>query len=105
MDAVEHDRVIAATIGVPHVLAFAAAGNLDRAARHPVLRGRSWASLTRVSVSDTGMVAGFLHGNAAHQLGAVAGLRKALQRVERALRAPSKRPLKRLLARWQSRRR
>ncbi|MCX6551996.1 MAG: prephenate dehydrogenase/arogenate dehydrogenase family protein, partial [Acidobacteria bacterium] len=48
MDARAHDRTVAVFIGLPHVLAFAAAGLAGLPPAH-ALRGRSWQSLTRVS--------------------------------------------------------
>lgn len=103
IDARLHDAIVAEAIGAPHVLAYAAAGALRRAGRQDALRGGSWRSLTRVSASDPRMVAGFLHGNAANQIRALRDLRTALDRVERALRAPSPRTLEGLLAVWQAR--
>lgn len=67
MAAETHDRMAAETIGLPHLLAFAAAALRPPArAPHP-LRGTSWAGLTRVSVSDPVFVAGLLHDNAIAQ--------------------------------------
>lgn len=102
MDARVHDRIIAETIGLPHALAFAAAGSTRAARRDRGLRGNSWGSLTRVAASDPGMVAGFLHANAANQVGALARLRKNLARLDRALRRPTPRQTLRLLTQWQA---
>jgi prephenate dehydrogenase len=103
MDARVHDRIIAETIGLPHALAFAAEGSVVAATNDHGLRGNSWASLTRVAVSDADMVAGFLHANAANQLVALARVRRNLERVERALRRPTPHEILRLLTRWQAR--
>ncbi len=99
MAAAAHDRMAAETIGLPHLVAFAAAGLRPPAhAPHP-LRGTSWGSLTRVSVSDPAFVAGLLQPNAAHQRRVVqAFIRRLLALtalVERATPGPLTRALRR----------
>jgi prephenate dehydrogenase len=103
MDARAHDRIVADTIGVPHALAFAAAGILPAGRHRTHVHGRSWQSLTRVAASDPAMVAGFLHANATNQIRALARMRKGLALAEQALRQPSHRQIQTLLARWQAR--
>ena len=103
MDPRTHDRIVADTIGVPHVLAFAAAGLLPSAGGGTSLRGGSWQSLTRVVSSDPAMVAGFLHANAKNQVRALTRIRKALAQAERTLRCPSQRQTQNLLTKWQTR--
>jgi len=98
-DARTHDRAVAAFIGLPHLLAFAAAG-LDGLPRVDALRGDSWKSLTRVSVSDARMVAGFYYGNATNQLAVLRRYRAVLGRIEALLRRGSLKGLERQLARW-----
>jgi len=93
----EHDRLVATTIGLPHVLAYAAAGLAEQGAAAAAVTGGSWRSLTRVAVSSPAMVAGFLHGNAAHQLRLLRRFRANLDRLGRALRAGSRPALERQL--------
>ena len=100
IDARTHDQVVAETIGLPHLVAFAAAGIATPTPAHDLLRGRSWGSLTRVAASDPAMVAGFFHGNGANQIRVLRRLRSRLDTIERALRQPSGRALERWLARW-----
>lgn len=97
MDPVDHDRMAAETIGLPHLLAFAASGLRPPAsARHP-LRGTSWAGLTRVSVSDPDFVAGLLYANASYQRRVLRTFRERLGELERLLAQPTAAPLARAL--------
>jgi prephenate dehydrogenase len=97
MDPLDHDRMAAETIGLPHLLAFAASGLRPPAtARHP-LRGTSWAGLTRVSVSDPAFVAGLLHTNGVHQRRVLRVFRERLAELERLLAQPTAAPLARAL--------
>ena len=93
MDAREHDRFVAEAIGLPHLLAFAAAGMSHK---NP-LRAGSWASLTRVAASNPEMVAGFLSLNAVEQKRAIARFEKELALLKRALVEPSGAQLRRIL--------
>ena len=102
MAADEHDLRAATGIGLPHVLAFAAAAQSGRQARGPSLQGGSWNSLTRVSQSSPAMVAGFLHANAVHQRRALDTLRARLEIVDRLLRSGSLAGLARQLQKWQA---
>ncbi|MCX6546372.1 MAG: prephenate dehydrogenase/arogenate dehydrogenase family protein [Acidobacteria bacterium] len=101
MDAGDHDRLAAEGIGLPHVLAFAAAGLGARAPGADLLKGGSWRSLTRVAASSPAMVAGFLHQNRDHQLRVLALFTKRLDAVARALGRPTVCGLERRLAAWQ----
>lgn len=80
MDAGAHDRAVARTIGLPHLVAFALAaavrtkGEVAGALAGPGLRGA-----TRLARSDPAMVAALLAANAAEIREAVAGLRLALE--------------------------
>ena len=100
IDAPTHDQVVAETIGLPHLVAFAAAGIAAPMKAHDLLRGRSWGSLTRVAASDPAMVAGFFQGNGANQVRVLRRLRARLDMLERLLQQPSGRALERWLARW-----
>ncbi len=99
----DHDRLAAEGIGLPHVLAFAAAGMGGPVPRGHLLKGGSWRSLTRVAASSPAMVAGFLHENREHQLRVLARFSKHLSTLTRALCLPSVTGLERQLAAWQRR--
>jgi prephenate dehydrogenase len=99
MGAAAHDAMAAETIGLPHLVAFAAAALRPPAtSRHP-LRGTSWGSLTRVSVSDPAFVAGLLHPNAAHQLRVARAFISQFEALCRHLERPTGRPLEQALRR------
>jgi prephenate dehydrogenase len=99
MAPADHDRMAAETIGLPHLLAFAAASLRPPAnAPHP-LRGTSWGGLTRVSVSDPTFVAGLLHSNARNQLRVVRVFQRRLDRLARLVAAGDEAALARALRR------
>jgi prephenate dehydrogenase len=99
MEAAAHDAMAAETIGLPHLAAFAAAAlGPPATAPHP-LRGTSWGSLTRVSVSDPAFVAGLLHPNAGNQLRVARAFIRQFQALCRHLARPTGRPLERALRR------
>lgn len=98
VDPQVHDTLVAQTIGLPHLLAFAAAGLSNR--RDPAaarLQGGSWQSLTRVVRSDPAMVAGFLHANAADQRRILRPFLVELNRLDRLLGRATAGPLERAL--------
>ncbi len=101
MSPAVHDELVAEGIGIPHVLAFAAAGLSDRADSNQPLRGGSWRSLTRVSASDPAMVAGFLHANARNQRRILRRLQARLGEIDRLLGRPTSAGLERRLEAWQ----
>ena len=101
MRADDHDRRAATGIGLPHALAFAAAGLPSPPSPGPSLRGGSWNSLTRVSASNPSMVAGFLQANVRHQRRALRQLRARLDVVDRLLKSGSLSRLESQLRRWQ----
>jgi prephenate dehydrogenase len=103
MNSRDHDRLAAAAIGLPHILAFAAAGMGGPRPHGNLLKGGSWRSLTRVAMSSPTMVAGFLHENRDHQLRELARFGKHLNQVARALRQQSSSGLERCLAGWHRR--
>lgn len=79
IDAQEHDRAIARTIGLPHLLAFA----LEAAARpasdkHSALAGPGLRGATRLARSDPAMVAAFCCTNASETRAAITELRAGL---------------------------
>jgi len=96
-----HDARVAEGIGLPHIVAFAAAGAVAGTPTHR-LRAGSWRSLTRVAVSDTTMVAGFLAGNAGAQLPVLRTFQARLAEIERRLEDGSVARLDRQLRAWQS---
>jgi prephenate dehydrogenase len=100
LDASVHDRMIATTIGLPHMLAYAVQGLPGRAADVARLHGRSWGSLTRVAASDPSMVGGFLFTNAREQKRVAQRLRRNLDELITALDDPSGKAVERLLRRW-----
>jgi prephenate dehydrogenase len=97
-----HDELCAEGIGLPHLLAFAAAALTARHGVDQPLRGGSWASLTRVAASDAKMVAGFLHANAANERRVLRRFRARLAELERLLARPTSRALERRLRAWQT---
>lgn len=100
IDAATHDRMIATTIGLPHLLAYAVQGLPRRAADVERLHGRSWGSLTRVAASDPAMVSGFLFTNAREQTRVARAFRDHLDQLIAALDDPTGRKLESLLRRW-----
>jgi len=100
IDAAAHDRMIATTIGLPHLLAYAVQGLPRRAADVQRLHGRSWGSLTRVAASDPSMVAGFLFTNAREQTAIARAFRNHLDQLIAALDDPTGKKLESLLRRW-----
>lgn len=102
MDPAKHDRHIALTIGLPHILAFVANGVAAESRPAPELIGGSWESLTRVGVSAPEMVAGFLAANAAEQKRIVGEFKRLLDRLERLMAPGSDKQLIQALAQWRS---
>lgn len=79
IDAEEHDRTIARTIALPHLLSFALAATVRPASeRHPALAGPGLRGATRLARSDPAMVAAFCRTNATDTRAAVAELRARL---------------------------
>ena len=79
IDAAEHDRAIARTIGLPHLLAFALeAAARPASGRHPALAGPGLRGATRLARSDPAMVAAFCGTNASETRAAIAELRAGL---------------------------
>lgn len=101
LSAGDHDRLAAEGIGLPHIVAFAAAGLAPRAQHENPLKGGSWRSLTRVAASSPAMVAGFLHENRDHQLRVLELFGKRLAAIARMLGQPTIGGLERQLKAWQ----
>ena len=74
----EHDRIVARTSALPHLLAFALARSAGRAGDITSLAASGYRGATRLAHSDPAMVAAFLAANAAETRAAVAELRQAL---------------------------
>jgi prephenate dehydrogenase len=91
VDPGQHDRMIAVTIHLPHVLAYAQKKLFYRNNGHPnnkdLLRGPSFESATRVTASDPDMVSQMLWHNRKNILNAMDRLRDELAQFERALRS------------------
>jgi prephenate dehydrogenase len=85
VEAELHDRTVAITSHLPHLLAFALASVAGRAAGsssfEPGLASTGYRGATRLAGSDPGMVAGFLAANATSVAGAAASLRDELDRL------------------------
>ena len=87
IDAEEHDRTMARTSHLPHIVAAALA--LVARGCDPRLAASGLAGATRLAASDPDMVAGFLWANAAQVREATAELHAALDAlVEAAARGP-----------------
>ena len=77
--AEEHDRAIARTIALPHLLSFALEAAVRPASeRHPALVGPGLRGATRLARSDPAMVAAFCHTNAPETRAAIAELHARL---------------------------
>ncbi|HEX4744327.1 MAG TPA: prephenate dehydrogenase [Candidatus Limnocylindria bacterium] len=74
----EHDRIVARTSALPHLLAFALARCAARAGDVTPLAASGYAGATRLARSDPGMVASFLAANGDETRAAVSDLRGAL---------------------------
>ena len=102
IDSVRHDRLMAETIGLPHLLAFAAQGLPSRSGAIEQMHGRSWGTLTRVAASDPAMVGGFLYTNAKEQLRVARNFQQRFNRLLEALKDPTGRSLQAVLRKWRS---
>ncbi len=100
IDPKRHDRLIATTIGLPHMLAYAAQGLPSRADAVNQFHGRSWGTLTRVAVSDPAMVGGFLTTNRREQQRVMRAFQQRLAQLDDALDDTTGRKLEALLRRW-----
>ena len=85
MDAAEHDRVVARTSALPHLLAFALARTAARAGDVSPLAASGYAGATRLAKSDPRMVAAFLAANADETREAVSDLRRSLDELSECL--------------------
>lgn len=82
IDADSHDRIVARTSGLPHLLAFALArATAPLAAEVQSLAASGYRGATRLSHSDPRMVAAFLAANAAETRQAVSELRRCLDEL------------------------
>ncbi|HXF56377.1 MAG TPA: prephenate dehydrogenase [Actinomycetota bacterium] len=87
VDARTHDRTVARTSHLPHLLAAALATVAEAASRGPggSLRSSGLDGAVRLAASDPAMVAGFLAANGPEVRRALAELRRALDRAAAAL--------------------
>jgi prephenate dehydrogenase len=90
MDAERHDRLVARTSHLPHLVASALASTVAAAGGDDLLRTRALAgtgyrSSTRLAASDPGMVAGFLEANRDEVRAAIGDFRRQLDRLVEAL--------------------
>jgi prephenate dehydrogenase len=88
MDAAIHDRILARTSHLPHLMAAALSQVVAEIGdRHtPQLLGTGWQSAVRLASSDATMVAEFLEANAGEVLAAIGELENALGGLRSALR-------------------
>jgi prephenate dehydrogenase len=88
VSAADHDRVVARTSHLPHLMAFALVAAARRAgdpASIAELSGSGFRGATRLAASDPAMVAAFLSANRTEVKAAVAEFRASLTDLERAL--------------------
>jgi prephenate dehydrogenase len=85
LDPEGHDRIVARSSHLPHVVAFAVRGAAAPVLGEHELVGSGFVGTTRLADSDPGMVAGFLSANANEVRTAIEELRSVLDRVEAAL--------------------
>ena len=81
MDAAEHDRIVARTSALPHLLAFALVRTAARAGDVSPLAASGYAGATRLAKSDPRMVAAFLAANAGETRAAVSDLGRSLDEL------------------------
>lgn len=87
LDPGAHDRIVARSSHLPHVVAFALKAAAGPAVAGDELVGSGFRGATRLADSDPGMVAGFLSANAEEVRAALAELREAMDRLETGLAA------------------
>lgn len=82
LDAASHDRAVARTSALPHLLAFALArATAPLATEIQALAASGYRGATRLAHSDPGMVAAFLAANVAETRAAVSELRRSLDEL------------------------
>ena len=99
----EHDRIIAAVIHLPHLIAYTLLDGLPEDKRALPI-GNSFQDLTRVAKSPVDMVHDFLLSNIGEVAGAVGDFRKALDRLTRIVERGDSRRLKQFMTRARKRR-
>lgn len=93
LSPVEHDRAVARTSHVPHLLAVLAAGQLtDAQPEHMLLSGQGVRDVTRVAAGDPGLYAQILRGNSAVVGEFLSDVRRDLDRLIAALDAEGEDP-------------
>ena len=85
MDAAEHDRIVARTSALPHLLAFALSRTSARAGDISALAASGFAGATRLAKSDPRMVAAFLAANSGETRAALDDLRRSLDELSACL--------------------
>jgi prephenate dehydrogenase len=98
----EHDRALAATSHVPHVVAAALADSLSDADRG--LTGTGFASTTRIAAGDPDLWAAILRENSGEVADGLSRIQSRLAAFEQALRSEEGELLKSLLQAAKSRR-
>lgn len=98
----KHDRIIAAVIHLPHLIAYALIEGLPRTDTLPF--GNSFQDVTRVAKSPVDMVHDFLLSNIGELGNAVGDFRKAIDRLTRIIEKEDSRRLKQFMKRARKRR-
>lgn len=102
MDPVEHDRALAITSHLPHVLASALAAETPEDLLHLIAGG--WRDTTRIAAADVEMWTQILQENSANILDVLEGLQTRLAEFESALKTNHRETITRLLAAGKQRR-
>ena len=102
MDPVEHDRALAITSHLPHVLASALAAETPEDLLHLIAGG--WRDTTRIAGADIEMWTQILQENNANVLDALGNLQTRLAEFESALKTNHRETITRLLAAGKQRR-
>lgn len=93
LSPVEHDRAVARTSHLPHLLAVLAAGQLtDAQPEHMLLSGQGVRDVTRVAGGDPELYGQILRGNSAVVVDFLTDVRRDLDRLIDALRADGEDP-------------
>lgn len=98
-----HDRALAMTSHLPHVVAFALAGTLTEANRS--LTGSGFRDTTRIAASDPDLWCGILLQNAGHVVDGIDAVQQRLAEFRAALTAGDASEIRRLLHAGQQQRR
>jgi prephenate dehydrogenase len=100
LDPAEHDRAVARTSHVPHLMASLAAGRLsDAPAQHLALSGQGVRDVTRVAAGDPGLYGQIVAANAEAVAALLDEVREQLDEMISAVRGGDRAQLEQVLAR------